>query len=839
MLEARFVELIAAEAKLPVESVARTVELLQAGAPIPFIAKYRKDLTGGLGEDCIEAIARQAAAFRALSDRRAQIIAELDKLGKLTAEVRAALDACADRTQLEDLYIPHRKGKRTKATVAREKGLQPLADCLLAQNPETAVEEAAAAYVRPEKAVLSIDEALEGARHILAERIAADPETRRGLREHLLAHGSIVAHATKNCEGKQTRYESFYAFSESVARIPWHRFLAIHRGVKEGFLRMELSVAEDAVNAMLASRYIRDESSACAAQVRTAIAEAWSLHLKPALDHEVMSAVRMRADDEAIRVFRENAENMLLAPPAGPIPVLGVAVDGKEPCRLAVVDASGAFAESASIPELSAEEHVEASAPILLALMEKHAIRAVAIGSSHEAREAGRLIKKALARLNGWDAFVATVHDAGAIIYASSKAAREEFPHLDAPTRRAVTIARRLQDPLAELVKMELRHIGVGQYQHDVNQKALKEGLHRTVVSCVSRVGVELNRASSTLLRYVCGLNDEIAARIVEYRSQHGGFKSRAELLNVPGMGPKVFEYCAGFLRLRDGVEPLDATGIHPEAYEVSGRIARELGCSIAELGQQRERLAALDLAPYQSSPIGRLTLEDIRHELLEPGRDPRRPFRVPKFLDGVASIQDLNEGMEVEGLVTNVTDFGAFVDIGVSQDGLVHLSELANRFVQDPREVVRVGDVVKVKVIKVDKAAPRISLSMKALLPRAETRTARPARPQPHARQDVEAAPRTDRGKPRRERPQVERREGSPRRRRPDETAERDRLRGGDRGGSQKREKERLAKLKSAVRGGSGPAPHAGSPTRHGDDASVNTQLADQLAALRDRLGS
>lgn len=834
MLDDRSLNVISDELRLPTGKILRTIELLENGATIPFIARYRKDITGNLNEVQIESIAERHQYFSTLAERRKTILDTIESQGQLTPELRETILACTNKTRLEDLYLPYKKQRRTKATVAKEKGLVPLAEFLWAQDSSgKSIDEYAAEFVRPEKAVLSVEDALEGARQILAERISVDPELRALVRERMLKGGSIAALPTKNCEGKHTKYEAYYAFTESVARIPSHRFLAIHRGVKEGFLRMELHFDDASMINDLIARALKSESSEFAPQIRRVVEDAYTRLLRPSIENEAINFVQQRADEDAIRVFRENADSLLLSPPAGPIPVIGIDPGFRTGCKIAVVDATGMFVESAAIFPTPPQNDVENAEKTLLDLVDKHGIKAIAIGNGTGSRELARFIRQTLAKRSTNGLFMVLVNEAGASVYSASKVAREEFPQLDVTIRGAISIARRLQDPLAELVKIEPRHIGVGQYQHDVNQKALREGLHRTVVSCVNRVGVDLNTASVSLLRYVSGIQSDTAANLVHFRSEHGGIHNRQQLLDVPGIGPKAFEQCAGFLRIRQGDNPLDATGIHPEAYPIVERMASSLGITVKDLVSNPEAVDRLDLHQFVDGAIGLSTLHDVCEELKKPGRDPRREFKAPRFLDGVESVQDLEEGMEIEGMVTNVTDFGAFVDIGVHQDGLVHLSELANKFVQDPRDVVKVGEVVNVKVIKVDKTMPRISLSIKALLPPPEPRPARPPKlsrhkehgrgPKPAPAENGQQTDQAERGDKRRER-------------KPDRR--RDKHEKVEQRKPARRDRQQTAALKSAVRAGQKQS-SAQRPVHHGDDQGpLNTQLADQLAALRSKLG-
>lgn len=844
MIEDRFLHLISNHARVPVNRVAKTIELFDGGATIPFIARYRKDATGNLNETQLEAIADQHAYFAELASRRAHVLDTIAKQGQLTEALKTAIVECVDRDLLEDLYLPYKKAKRTKATVAREKGLAPLADFIWDQTPgDHPLEAFAQGFVRAEKAVASVEEAMEGAKHILAEKVSVDLDARALVRDRMQKHGNITAHPTKNCEGKHTKFETYYTFSEPVAKIPSHRYLAIHRGVKDGFLRMELAIDDAQTIAELLERYLKSPDGEFAPHVREVVEDSYHRLLRPSIENEVVRQVQERADAEAIRVFRENAQNLLLAPPAGAMTVIGVDPGLKSGCKLAVVDATGTFVESATIFPSPPQNDVENSEKVLLALIEKHQAKAVAIGNGTGSREVAKFVRQTLAKASADGVFMLLVNEAGASIYSASKIARDEFPNLDVTVRGAISIARRMQDPLAELVKIDPRHIGVGQYQHDVNQRALREGLHKTVVSCVNAVGVDVNTASAPLLKYVSGIQSDTAASIVAFRAERGAFRNRQQLLEVQGVGPKVFEQCAGFLRVRGGDQPLDATGIHPEAYPIVEQLAGRLGVDVPALLEQPSQVDGIDLHAFENESVGAFTLQDIRQELHKPGRDPRREFKVPKFLDGVDSVGALEEGMEIEGVVTNVTDFGAFVDVGVHQDGLVHLSELANRFVQDPRDVVRVGDIVKVKVIKVDKALPRISLSMKALLPPPEPRK-RPERgerhaPAPHApheRHDERPQARTQghRDKPR-GRDEARGEQSRPPAQRP---RREERPRSDDRGPRRpgRRDKEMAAQIKSAMRGGKG-----GQAVKHADNGGgpLNTQLADQLAALREKLGA
>jgi uncharacterized protein len=817
MLESQFIGRIAEDISLNPEQVQCTVQLFDAGATIPFVARYRKDVTGNLDETQLEAVYERAQYFSLLAQRRDTILETIEKQGKLTGELRAEIEACMDRTRLEDLYLPFKPARRTKATVAREKGLEPLADFLMKQMLiEGPIEFFAEKYVSPEKAVSSPEEALEGAGYIVAERISANAGVRALVRARMLDEGIIKAHPTKNAEGKKTKFETYYNFSEPIGKIPSHRLLAVLRGLKEGMLRMELVIDDEIMMRDVLAKFLQEPGSPFEKYLQEFVRDAYNRLLRPSLENEVLGIARERAEADAIRVFRENAENLLLLAPAGQIVVIGVDPGLRSGCKLAVVNQAGDLLEHATVFPTPPQNDTEGAEKTLVELINKHSVRAVAIGNGTGSREVSAFIREALRRLNRDDLFSVLVNEAGASVYSASKVAREEFPDLDVTVRGAISIARRLQDPLAELVKIDPRHVGVGQYQHDVNQKNLREGLRTTVVSCVNKVGVDLNSASVALLRYVSGVPSNVAENIVEFRSRNGAFRSRGQLMDVSGIGERVFEQCAGFLRVSNGDNVLDNTGIHPEAYPVVERIADAVQMPVGQLLKDPSVLTSLDLSQFANDVIGQHTLADIRNELLKPGRDPRTEFKVPRFLDNVTSVEQLENGMVMEGVVTNVTDFGAFIDVGVHQDGLVHLSELTNRFVQDPRQVVKVGEIVRVKVIKVDKELPRISLSMKALLP---VRKKQPRRAK-HSEQHAEdTAPRPADAAARREReprPPAEQREERPHgpRGRRDRRAQHDRGKGKQPASSQPR-----------------------SPKDTGSSQPLNTQLAEQLAALKAKL--
>ncbi|MFP6581547.1 MAG: Tex family protein [Candidatus Hydrogenedentota bacterium] len=739
---------VALDVSIDKEKVAKTIELLNAGSTIPFIARYRKDVTGQLNEVQLEAISERNQYFISMQQRRDSILETIRKQEKLTPELEKRILACWDKNALEDLYLPYKRQRRTKATVAREQGLEPLADFLFNQvEGEVAIDAFAESFVNPAKEVPSIEGALEGARFILAERISIDFGIRAYVRDRMMEESRLAAHSTKLSDGKKTKYSSYYEFNEVLKNVVSHRMLAILRGVKEALLRMEVVLDDESIQQGIVGKVVQDASSEYATHLIQAIDDSYKRLILPSIENEVIGIARKKADDHAIKVFRDNAYKLLLAAPAGRIAVIGLDPGLRTGCKLAVIDTMGNYVESDTIHLQASEEARQDARSTLVALMKNHKAMAIAIGNGTGSREAHTFVKVVIAsEPEISEGFCVLVNEAGASIYSASKIAREEFPDLDVTIRGAISIARRLQDPLAELVKIEPRSVGVGQYQHDVNQKILREGLHRTVVSCVNKVGVDLNTASVPLLRYVSGVQYGTAQHIVARRNEIGGFKNRQQLLDVDGIGPKVFEQCAGFLRIHDEENALDSTAIHPESYDVVEAMATALNSTSKELIGNTELLKKLELEQFNSDSIGTLTLKDIVNELRKPSRDPRKKFEVPEFIEGVESIKDLNLDMELQGVVTNVTDFGAFVDVGVHQDGLVHLSEMANRFVRDPLEVVGVGDIVRVKVIGIDVEMPRISLSIKALLP--------PPAQKAHRRRAAASDKKSDGDKARRERP-------------------------------------------------------------------------------------
>jgi uncharacterized protein len=716
------------------QSLVATIGLFDEGGTVPFIARYRKEATGNLDEVKILAIQEKLEYHRELEERKTTVLDSIKEQGKLTPELQAKIEKTLDKSELEDLYLPYKPKRRTKASIAREKGLEPLAVYLWEQQANgMALAEYAASFVNTELGVASGAEALEGARHIVAEMVAENAEYRKAVRQQMMEKGKVTAKAIPGMEDPEGKYKMYAEFSELAKTIPSHRMLAIRRGAKEGFLHFEIEVDRDETVAWLRSRVVR-EPGEWESHLAEAVEDGYDRLLNPSIQTEIRLELKDRSDEEAIRVFRENLENLLLAPPAGQLKVIGIDPGIRTGCKIAVVDDTGKMLAHTVIYPLEPKNDVIGSARTLSMLIKEHGAQAIAIGNGTGSREVSQILTDFLRQAGLGEVFQVTVSEAGASVYSASEIARQEFPDLDLTVRGAISIARRLQDPLAELVKVDPKSIGVGQYQHDVDQRKLKQGLEQTVESCVNRVGVDLNTASWALLRYVSGVNERTAQKIVEFRNAHGRFKSRMQLMAVPGFGPKTFEQAAGFLRIRGGENPLDMTAVHPESYAVVERIAASMEVSVDELIRRPELAEKVKIEGFKTETVGLYTLGDIKEELRKPGRDPRDQFVAPKFREDVKEMKDIAAGMALEGVVTNVTKFGAFVDIGVHQDGLVHVSEISHRFITEPSEVLKAGQIVKVQVLSVDLKAKRIALSIKALeaRPKAAGGKAGPARNQP-----------------------------------------------------------------------------------------------------------
>jgi uncharacterized protein len=698
---------------LPLRGLVAVIELLDEGGTVPFIARYRKEQTGNLDEVQIRDIEEKLAYFREIEERRETILASIAEQGKLTDELKARIEATLDKSELEDLYLPYKPKRRTKATIAREKGLEPLAQYLWAQqNTGVALDTFAAGFVNTELGVANVDEALEGARHIVAEWISEDADLRKALRALVFDEGIVVSRKAMDAVDEQEKFKMYYEYKEPVKTIPSHRMLAIRRGEGENVLYFLIEVETERAIAIM-QKHVLKLAGDWSKQLEIAIDDAWKRLLNASIQGEIRLELKRRSDTDAIQVFRDNLYNLLLAPPAGPISVLGIDPGLRTGCKVAVVDETGKLLAH-DVFYLHTSKHGNAeSAPKLEALLRKHNVRAIAIGNGTAGRETDAFVREFLHEKGISEIFSVTVSEAGASVYSASAVARQEFPDLDLTVRGAISIARRLQDPLSELVKVDPKSIGVGQYQHDVDQKQLQNSLETTIESCVNKVGVDLNTSSWTLLRFVAGITERTALNIVKFRDEKGSFRSRAQVLEVAGVGPKTYEQAAGFLRIRNGDNPLDMTAVHPESYPVVEQIAISLKTTVREIIQKPELLEKVDRSQLSA---GAYTVNDILAELRKPGRDPRDKFVAPSFREEVREISDVEPGMILEGVVTNVTKFGAFVDIGVHQDGLVHISELSNKFIKEPSEAVKTGQIVKVKVLTVDAKAKRIALSIKQL---------------------------------------------------------------------------------------------------------------------------
>jgi uncharacterized protein len=710
MLNPEHIDIIAAELDLQKFQVQATADLLTDGATIPFIARYRKEATGSLDEVAITAIRDRLSQLEELETRRAAILKSLEEHGHLTDELKEKVQAARTLAVLEDLYLPYRPKRRTKATIAREKGLEPLALQIMEQKGRDPLV-LAADYVDPENGVESEEQALEGARHILAEMINEDQKARQQMRELYLRKALITSKVAGGMESTGAKYKDYYDWNEPVATAPSHRILAMRRGEKEDILNLTIAPAEDEAVGLLENLFARAEGSE-SAQVRLAVQDCYKRLLSRSMETEIRLAAKQAADRKAIKVFARNLRQLMLAPPLGARRVMGIDPGFRTGCKVACLDRQGKLLHHETIyPHMGPKREQQAAATIEK-LCGRFKIEAVAVGNGTAGRETEDLVKRieALQHIP-----VILVNESGASVYSASAVARREFPDLDLTVRGAVSIARRLMDPLAELVKIDPKSIGVGQYQHDVDQSALKQALDDVVVSCVNAVGVDVNRASAELLTYVSGLGPQLARNIVAYRNEKGSFRNREELKNVARLGPKAFEQSIGFLRIHAGTNPLDASAVHPESYPIVQNMARNLDGTIADLIKNASLRDKINIADYVTEQIGLPTLEDIMRELAKPGRDPRQDFESMEFTSGIDKISDLKSGMKLPGIVTNVTAFGAFVDIGVHQDGLVHISKLADRFVKDPSDVVNVQQKVTVTVLEVDLERNRISLSMKS----------------------------------------------------------------------------------------------------------------------------
>jgi uncharacterized protein len=702
---------IAQELSLLSRQVASVVELLAAGATVPFIARYRKEATGGLDEVQIRTIEERRAYLLELEERRQTVVAEIGKQGKLTADLEKKIRACLTKAELEDLYLPFKPKRRTRASIAQEKGLEPLADRIWTQPLDGEPRTEAVRFVDAGKGVDNVEAALAGARDICAERISENADARKYVREAMSARGVIRVQKAKEHETAVTKFDMYAQFEEPIAKIPSHRFLAIRRGEKEGILKVDIELEERLVP-QVAHLIGLNVASPWAPELEAATADAYDRLIVPSARIDLRVELKLNSDRGAIQVFAQNLQELLLAPPFGSQRVLGVDPGQRTGCKCAVVAETGAVLEHDVFYLVQGDEATARAKLVLERLVKQHQVAAVAVGNGTHGRETEAFVRETLAQLGLKAVIVVSVSEAGASVYSASDVAREEFPDLDLTVRGAISIARRLQDPLAELVKIDPKSIGVGQYQHDVHQPLLAKKLDEVVESCVNQVGVELNTASAPLLARVAGVGPTLAKRIVEHRARAGNFGSRKSLLDVAGLGPRTFEQAAGFLRVRGGAHPLDASAVHPERYPLVEQMAQDLGVPVASLIGNAQSIARIDPQRYFTGEVGAFTVNDILDELKKPGRDPRSMFEPPRFRDDVRTLEDLKPGMTLEGVITNVTAFGAFVDIGVHQDGLVHVSKLSDRFVKDPSEVAHVGDRLQVRVLEIDLARKRISLS-------------------------------------------------------------------------------------------------------------------------------
>ena len=699
---------IATTLNISTKQVDATLALLADGASVPFISRYRKEVTGSLDEVQVAAIRDLEQQLKELDKRREAILKSITEQGKLTTALEKKINAATTLSELEDIYLPYKQKRKTRASVARERGLAPLALSILAQG-ECNLAQEAVKFINKEKEVATADDALAGARDIIAEMISEDLDARTKMRKHFLQKATYKSVVAKGKEEAAIKFKDYFEWEESAKNAPSHRVLAMLRGEDEGLLKLAVLPAEEEAITLLENQFVTADNQA-SEQVVLAINDGYKRLLRPAMETELRAALKQKADEEAIRVFAANARQLLMAAPLGQKNVMAIDPGFRTGCKVVCLDSHGSLLENTTIYPHTGQGNVKDAERQLTRLCEKYKIEAIAIGNGTAGRETETFVRN----LDIPNAMLVMVNESGASIYSASPLAREEFPDHDVTVRGAVSIGRRLMDPLAELVKIDPKSIGVGQYQHDVDQKKLQHSLDDTVMSCVNAVGVELNTASKQILAYVSGLSDTLAQNIINYRTKNGAFKNRESLKKVPRLGDKAFEQAAGFLRIRNAAQPLDASGVHPERYDLVNKMAKDLGVSVNQLTTDVALQKQINLQKYVSSEVGLPTLQDILTELAKPGRDPREQFEAFSFADGVNSMTDLRKGMKLKGIVTNITNFGAFVDIGVHQDGLVHTSQLANRFVANPNEVVKVSQIVEVTIVDVDIVRKRIALSMK-----------------------------------------------------------------------------------------------------------------------------
>ncbi len=709
-----FSQVISEELNLEEWRVAKALELMEQGGTIPFIARYRKDQTGTLNEIELRDIQHRREYLQEIEERKATVLKSIEEQGKLTPELKAQIEGCKDKTLLEDLYAPYKPKKRTRATIAKECGLEPLARVIMAQEETSNTpEEIGRIYLSEEKGLADPKAAIAGACDILAEEIADNATYRQYLRQQVEQQGVMSSKVRKEFEKQDTKFKNYYAYSEPVSKIPSHRMLALRRGEKEKVLRLSVEMPDDELVAYLRRQIIKGDSI-WKPYLEEMCKDAWDRLLKTSLESEVRLLLKDKAEEEAFKVFSKNLQDVLLAPPAGHKAVLALDPGFRTGCKVAVLDKNGKFIDHGVIFPHEPQKKVAEAGDYIASLVEKYDVDLIAIGNGTASRETDAFVAGMAHKFKSKKPARVIVSEAGASVYSASPIAIQEFPNEDVTTRGAISIGRRLQDPLAELVKVDPQSIGVGQYQHDVNQRELKKRLDEVVESCVNMVGVDLNSASAPLLTHVAGVSATLAENVVKFREENGAFKSRQDVLKVKGFGPKAFEQSAGFLRIPGAENPLDCSAVHPENYALVERMAERAGVAVKDLVGNASAIKTLSPDEFLSDTVGKHTLEDIFSELEKPSRDPRKEFRYAKFNDSIKSINDLVTGSWMEGVVTNVANFGAFVDIGVHQDGLVHVSEISDKFVDDAKTVLTVGDVVKVRVLGVDAAQKRISLSMK-----------------------------------------------------------------------------------------------------------------------------
>lgn len=711
-------EKIAQELNIKTSQVENTIKLIDDGNTIPFIARYRKEVTGNLSDETLREFDERLKYLRNLESRKEEIIRLIDEQGKLTDELKQAIEKAEILSELEDIYRPYKQKKRTRATIAKEKGLEPLSNIIYLQSDKRDINEIAKEFIDPEKGVETIEDALNGAKDIIAETVADNAEYRKKMKKLCNKEAVVIIKAAN--EDEKSPYEMYYNFNETLRTLPSHRILAINRGEKENYLKVKVEKPDDKVIGFIENDIIKDKNSQFGKLIEESIEDGYKRLIEPSVDREIRSELFEKAEEKAIKVFGKNAKQLLLQAPIKNITVLGFDPAYRTGCKLAVIDKNGKLLDTATVYPTEPQNDVAGATKVINNFIEKYDINMIAIGNGTASRESEMFVSDLISKSKK-EIYYAIVSEAGASVYSASKLATEEYPDINVSLRGAISIARRLQDPLAELVKIEPKAIGVGQYQHDVNQKKLTESLTGVVEDAVNSVGVDVNTATPSLLSYVSGINKQVAKNIVEYRDKNGSLKQRKELLKVPKLGKAAFEQCAGFIRIYDGKNPLEITGVHPESYDKAEELLTKMGYSVDDLvkndklNELRNKLKKVNVKEMAKElDVGELTLQDIINELSKPGRDPREDMPKQILRSDVLKFEDLKENMVLKGTVRNVTDFGAFVDIGVKHDGLVHISQLSNNFVKNPSDVVAVGDIVDVKVIGIDSEKQKVSLSMK-----------------------------------------------------------------------------------------------------------------------------